>query len=281
MNTMSQPVSQLEYWNGAPGQKWVRNQAIMDASLADATAGLFACAAIAPGEKVLDIGCGSGETSLMAAAAVGPQGTVTGLDISKPLLELARRRAEGVANLRFIEADASAHPFTPAFDLLLSRFGVMFFDEPRAAFANIRKAAAPGGRIAFVCWRALSENEYAAMPFEIAKPLMPPLPPPNPHAPGPFALSDPDRLCGILAEAGFRDIALGKLDGAMRMGTTAEEAGIQATSLGPTARSLALFDDAVRARVLAAVTDAFRAYPVTDGHITCRIACWLVTAKCN
>ena len=223
---MSQPVSQLEYWNGAPGQKWVRNQAIMDASLADATAGLFARAAIAPGERVLDIGCGSGETSLMAAQAVGTQGAVTGLDISRPLLELARRRADGIANLNFIEADAATHAFEPAFDLLLSRFGVMFFDDPYKAFANIRTAAAPGGRMAFVCWRTLGENEYAAMPFEIARPLMPPLPPANPHAPGPFALCDPDRLGGILAEAGFRNVEIGKLDGAMRMGATPEQAGI-------------------------------------------------------
>ncbi len=278
---MNQPVSQLEYWNGAPGQKWVRNQAIMDASLADATAGLFALAAIAPGERVLDIGCGSGETSLMAARAVGPAGSVTGLDISRPLLELARHRAEGIANLDFREADASDHAFQPEFDLLLSRFGVMFFDDPLTAFTNIRKAAAPGGRMAFVCWRALAENEYAAMPFDIAKPLMPPLPPANPHAPGPFALCDPDRLRRILTEAGFLNIEIGKLDGVMRMGATPEQAGIQATSLGPTARSLALFDDAVRAKVLAAVTDRFRPYPLIDGQITCRIACWLVNAKCN
>jgi SAM-dependent methyltransferase len=278
---MTQPVSQLEYWNGAPGQKWVRNQAIMDASLADATAGLFSLAAIAPGERVLDIGCGSGETSLMAARGVGPAGAVTGLDISRPLLELARHRADGIANLNFIEADASAYGFSPQFDLLLSRFGVMFFDDPLAAFTNIRKAAAPGGRLAFVCWRALGENEYAAMPFDIAKPLMPPLPPPNPHAPGPFALCDPDRLRRILEDAGFLNIEIGKIDGAMRMGATPEQAGIQAISLGPTARSLALFDDAVRAKVLAAVTDAFRSYPLIDGQITCRIACWLVKAKCN
>lgn len=278
---MTQPVSQLEYWNGAPGQKWVRNQAIMDASLADATAGLFSLAAIAPGERILDIGCGSGETSLMAARAVGPAGAVTGLDISRPLLELARHRAEGIANLDFQEADASDHAFQPQFDLLLSRFGVMFFDDPLTAFTNIRKAAAPGGRMTFVCWRALGENEYAAMPFEVAKPLMPPLPPPNPHAPGPFALCDPDRLRRILTEAGFLNIEIGKLDGVMRMGATPEQAGIQATSLGPTARSLALFDDAVRAKVLAAVTDRFRSYPLIDGQITCRIACWLVNAKCN
>jgi SAM-dependent methyltransferase len=276
---MTGNAAQIEYWNGAPGEKWVRNQAVMDASLADATAGLMRLAAIRPGERVLDIGCGSGETSLLAAAAVGAGGRVTGVDVSRPLLELARRRAEGVANLRYVEGDAAIQPFAPEHDLLMSRFGVMFFADPAAAFANIRKAAAPGGRLAFVCWRAVTENEYAAMPFEIARPLMPPLPPADPHAPGPFALSDPDRLRSILDTAGFRAVSLEKLDGVMRMGTTAEQAGIQATSLGPTARALAKFGDDVRARVLAAVTGAFAAYPRTGGFITCRIACWLVGAK--
>jgi SAM-dependent methyltransferase len=276
---MTANAAQIEYWNGPAGEKWVRNQAVMDASLADATAGLLPLAAVQPGEHVLDIGCGSGQLSLLAADAVGPSGQVTGADISQPLLALARQRAAGRSNVRFIEADAATHAFAPEYDLLVSRFGVMFFDDPPAAFANIRRAARPGGRLAFVCWRPMPENEYAAMPFEIAKPLMPALPPADPHAPGPFALSDPDRLRGILAGAGFSAIAIDKLDGTMRMGETAEQAGIQATSLGPTARALAKMDDGVRAKVVAAVTDAFRTYPQTDGVITCRIACWLVSAR--
>jgi SAM-dependent methyltransferase len=276
---MTANAGQIEYWNGPSGEKWVRNQQVMDTSLADATAGLLSLANVHAGMRVLDIGCGSGETSLLAADAVSPGGAVTGLDISKPLLALARHRAAGRENVHFLEADAATHDFAPDYDLLLSRFGVMFFDDPPAAFANMRRAAAAGGRLAFVCWRALAENEYAAMPFEIAKPLMPALPPADPHAPGPFALADAGRLRGILADAGFSGIGMEKLDGLMRMGATAEQAGIQASSLGPTARALAKLDDAVRARVLAAVTDAFGAYPVTDGAITCRIACWLVSAK--
>ncbi len=276
---MTANAGQLEYWNGPAGEKWVRNQAVMDTSLADATAALLPLANIRPGERVLDIGCGSGQTSLLAADAVGAGGQVTGADISKPLLALARQRANGRANVRFIEADAATHAFAPEHDLLISRFGVMFFDDPAAAFANLHRAAAPGGRLAFVCWRPVEENEYAAMPFAVAKPLMPALPPADPHAPGPFALSDPDRLRGILAGAGFTGITINPLDGIMRMGATAEEAGIQATSLGPTARALAKMEEGVRARVVAAVTDAFRNYPKTDGAITCRIACWLVAAR--
>jgi SAM-dependent methyltransferase len=273
-------AGQIEYWNGAPGEKWVKNQQVMDASLASATAGLLSLAAIQPGERVLDIGCGSGEISLMAADAVGAAGQVTGADISRPLLILARRRAEGRGNVRLIEADAATHVFAPEHDLLISRFGVMFFDDPPGAFANLREAARPGGRLAFVCWRPVAENEYAAMPFEIAKTLMPPLPPADPHAPGPFALADVGRLRAILAGAGFSDIAITRHDGLMPMGTTPEQAGIQATSLGPTARALARLGDAdLNARVLAAVTDAFRTYPRTDGMINCRIACWLVGAR--
>ena len=231
--------------------------------------------AIRPSERVLDIGCGSVETSLLAASAVGAASQLTGVDISQPLLALARHRAEGLANLRYVEADAAHCAFAPEHDLLLSRFGVMFFDDSASAFANIRTAAATGGRLAFVCWRPVAENEYAAMPYEIAKPSMPPLPPFDPVAPGQFALSDPDRLHGIVAGASFSAIGIEKLDGVMRMGATVEEAGIQATSLCPTARALAKFDDAVRARVLEAVTEAFRAYPVTSGQI----ACWLVSAR--
>jgi SAM-dependent methyltransferase len=275
---MTANADQIAYWNGAPGEKWVKNQAVMDASLASATGALTALAAIKPGEAVLDIGCGSGQTSLMAADAVGAAGRVTGVDVSRQLLELARKRAEGRGNLRFIEADAATHPFAPEHDLLMSRFGVMFFDDPQSAFTNLRKAARPGGRLAFICWRGIAENEYAAMPFEIAKPLMPALPPADPHAPGPFALADADRLRVLLVGAGFCDIAIAKHDGLMPMGTTPEQAGIQATSLGPTARALRNFGEDVQARVLAAVTDAFRGYPRTDGVIHCRIACWLVSA---
>jgi SAM-dependent methyltransferase len=276
---MTANADQIAYWNGAPGEKWVKNQQVMDASLADATAGLLPLAAIKPGERVLDIGCGSGEISLLAADAVGDAGQMTGVDVSRPLLALARKRAQGRGNLRFVEADAATHPFAPEHDLLISRFGVMFFDDPMGAFANLRRAAKPGGRLAFICWRPMAENEYAAMPFEIAKPLMPPLPLADPYAPGPFALADGDRLRAILAGAGFSDIAIARHDGLMPMGGTAEQAGVQATSLGPTARALRNFDDGVRARVLATVTDAFRAWPKTDGMITCRIACWLVAAK--
>jgi SAM-dependent methyltransferase len=272
-------ADQIDYWNGPSGEKWVKNQQVMDASLASATVGLLPLAAIRLGERVLDIGCGSGEISLAAADAVGAAGQVTGVDVSRPLLALARERAEGRGNVRFVEADAATHVFAPDHDLLISRFGVMFFDDPQGAFANLRKAARPGGRLAFICWRPMVENEYAAMPFEIAKTLMPAFPPADPHAPGPFAFADSDRLRGILAGAGFSDVAINRHDGLMPMGTTAEQAGIQATSLGPTARALRNFDEDVRARVLAAVTDAFRAYPKTDGMITCRIACWLVAAK--
>lgn len=272
-------ADQIEYWNGPPGEKWVKNQQVMDASLASATTALLSLAAIQPGERVLDIGCGTGQTSLLAADAVGEGGDVLGVDVSRQLLALARRRAEGRANITFIEADAATYAFTPDRDLMMSRFGVMFFDDPTGAFANLRKAAKPSGRFAFICWRPVAENEYAAMPFEIAKPLMPPLPPADPYAPGPFAMSDPDRLRTILTGAGFSDIAIAKHDGLMPMGKTAEEAGIQATSLGPTARALRRFEPDVSGRVLAAVTEAFRSYPKTDGVIHCRIACWLVSAR--
>lgn len=277
---MTDNTGQIAYWNGPIGEKWARHQHEMDAALAGATAGLMPLAALKPGERVLDIGCGAGEVSLLAAEAVGPAGRVTGVDVSRPMLALARRRAEGRANLQFLEADAATHGFAPEFDVLMSRFGVMFFTDPVAAFANIRKAGAKNGRLAFICWRPLAENEWAARPLAVARPFLPPLPPPDPQAPGPFAFADAGRVRAILSGAGFRDIGIAPYDGVMPMGRTAEEAAYSAANLGPTARALAAAgDESLSRRVQEALVPLFRQFPMTDGVIAPRIACWLVSAR--
>lgn len=269
---------QIAYWNGPTAERWAKYQSEMDRNLADAMAGLLKLAAPQPGERVLDIGCGAGETSWRIAEMVGPGGAVLGVDISGPLLAQARGRAKA-KNVHFEQADASTYPFKPEYDLIFSRFGVMFFDDPPAAFANIRKAAAKEARLAFVCWRPVKENEWTMLPMAAAKPLLPEQLPADPLAPGPFAFADPERVKSILTQAGFRDIRIEKLDGVMDLGPSAEHAGFQMTNLGPVSRALRDESDDTRAKVLAAVTAAFAKSQKPGKTIAPGIACWLVSAR--
>lgn len=275
---MSSNQDQIDYWNGPTGEKWAKYQSEMDRNLADATAGLMKLAAPRPGERVLDIGCGAGEISWRAAEAVGPAGKVLGVDISRPLLNQARSHGSA-SNVRFEEADASVYPFKPEFDLIISRFGVMFFDDPKSAFANIRKAAAKDARLAFICWRPAKDNEWTTLPMEAAKPHLPEQPAPEPHAPGPFAFADAERLKGILRGAGFADVNIEKLDGVMDLGPDAGHAGFQMTNLGPVSRALRDENEETRAKVLAAVTAAFTKFQKPGKNVAPGIACWLVSAK--
>jgi ubiquinone/menaquinone biosynthesis C-methylase UbiE len=276
---MSVNQPQIDFWNGPTGQKWARHQSDMDRNLADIGAAAMALADAQLGERVLDIGCGNGATSLMLAEMVGPSGEVMGVDVSQPMLEIARSRVT-MPNVRFIEADAAVYPFAPDRDLIFSRFGVMFFVEPAAAFANIRKAAMRGGRLAFVCWRKMEENEWTMLPWRAAKPLLPEQKPADPHAPGPFAFADRDRTRAILADAGFRDIVIAPFNGQMHLGSSSEYAAVQLTSLmGPTSRALKDVDEATRAKVREAVAKAMAAFQGSAPEIAPGIACWLVSAK--
>jgi SAM-dependent methyltransferase len=171
--------------------------------------GRRALTALAPqaGETVLDIGCGGGDTALELSRLVSPNGTVVGVDLSAAVLAFARRAAEGCERVRFVQADAQMFPFESAsFDAAFSRFGVMFFADPAAAFINIRRSLKPNGRLAFVCWRALEENQLDIVPLTAASAHLPPQPVGDRDAPGPFALADPDRVHGILKGAGFEEI---------------------------------------------------------------------------
>ncbi|MDF2901645.1 MAG: SAM-dependent methyltransferase, partial [Phenylobacterium sp.] len=189
-------ADQIAYWNNAAGETWAALQDRLDRQIEPLGLRAIEAGAPQPGERVLDIGCGCGQTSFELARRVGPSGRVLGVDISAPMLEVARQRAAGAAaNVSFIEADAQTHAFqNGGFDLAISRFGVMFFDDPTAAFRNIGAALRPGGRLSFVCWRPMLENAWMATPLFAAMPLLPPLPPPDPAAPGPFAFADPERV---------------------------------------------------------------------------------------
>ncbi len=271
---MSGNEAQIEYWNGAVGERWAAFQPVLDKALAAISDAALAFAAAKPGERVLDIGCGTGTTTYALAKTVGAGGSVTGVDISRPMLAAARARGTGV---NFREGDASVQLFHPTHDLVFSRFGVMFFDDPVAAFANIRKAVAPHGRLAFVCWRSVQENLWASVPIAAALPLLPPQEPADPLAPGPFAFADSERLKDILSKAGYRNVRTEKLDSTMNMGATVDDAVEQALRVGPLARAASDIDDATRDKVRAAVRDVLAKF-ATPAGIVPPAACWLVGA---
>ncbi len=276
---MSGNEQQIEYWNGQVGDRWASFQARLDAAMTDIASAAYGFAAAKPGERVLDVGCGCGTTSLELARAVGSSGAVVGIDISHPMLEVARRRAaETGAAVDFREADASDYAFTPEFDLMFSRFGVMFFADPVAAFANIREALKPGGRMRFVCWRSAAENLWATVPFAAVQDLLPPQDPTDPHAPGPFAFADGDRLKAILTQAGFADARLEKLETHMHMGADVDEAVEQAFKIGPLARALAQADEGVKGEVRTRIREALAKFQTAKG-IALPAACWLVGAS--
>jgi ubiquinone/menaquinone biosynthesis C-methylase UbiE len=212
-------AEQIEYWNSKVGDTWARMQARLDRAFTPVTAALLSVAAPQPGEDVLDVGCGTGETTLALAGAVGDDGAATGVDISDALLARARERAdELLCDADFLNADAATFDAEPGFDLIISRFGVMFFDDPVAAFANLHRLAAPGGRLVFACWQPPAENLWATLPMQALAALLPEQPAADPHAPGPFAFADPARVEAILTAAGWQDVAFDDLPFEMVVG---------------------------------------------------------------
>ncbi len=202
-------TDQAEYWSGPSGEKWVQKQEMFDALMTPVLKLLLDRVGMKSGQKVLDIGCGTGASLLQLAGVVGPSGHVTGVDVSTPMLAMARARVEtaGLDNVTCIEADAQVYDFgSMAVDQIVSRFGVMFFEDPYAAFANIGKALAPGGTITFITWAGLPENPWFRLPIEFAKARVGSPPPPDPRAPGPMAFSEQDYVTDILTQAGFRNV---------------------------------------------------------------------------
>lgn len=276
-------AEQIRYWNESAGPRWVAHQKLLDAQLAHLGELTMQRAAVAPGGRIVDVGCGCGTTSLELARRAGEGGAVLGVDVSAPMLEVARRRAAeaGVANVRFANADAQTHVFSEGdAGLVFSRFGVMFFADPRAAFANLRRALAPAGRLAFVCWQALKKNPWMAVPLAAAAQHVALPPPPAPDAPGPFSLADPARVEGILAGAGFAQIVLESIEGELTLGGTTDldEAAAFLIQLGPTSALLRDADDTTRARVTAAIRDAIAPYHGAAG-VRMGSAFWVVTAR--
>lgn len=267
-------AQQVAYWNESAGPTWAELQAPLDRQLAPLGRRAMSELDLGPGRRVLDIGCGAGETTL-SLAQTGTE--AVGVDISRPLLEIARSRSEGRAEVTFLEADAQTHPFPPgSFDAVFSRFGVMFFADPAAAFANIRQALKPGGQIAFVCWRTPAQNPIMSLPMQAALAHVdaPPAPP-EPGAPGPFAFADPDRVRAILAAAGFENVAITAHDEAIGPGDLETTLAL-ALRVGPLG-ALLRENPAKRDAVIAAVRAALAPYDGPDG-VKLGSATWIVTA---
>ncbi|MFO0679928.1 MAG: class I SAM-dependent methyltransferase [Polyangiaceae bacterium] len=273
-------VEQSRYWNEQGGPKWVALEDALDAQLEPFGKAVLGKLALQGDERVIDVGCGAGATSILLSESV-PRGRVTGVDVSGPLVARARVRGASRSNLAFTLADAQTFAFEAASaDVLFSRFGVMFFDDPVAAFANLRTALRPGGRLAFVCWRPMSENPSFTLPLEAGRPFLvePPVPP-APGAPGPFAFAETGRVATLLASAGFASIDVTPFDTDIAVaGRSDLEAAVDlALNVGPLARALPEVDPTTREKLRDAVRAAFLPHHGPRGVIL-PAATWIATA---
>lgn len=275
---MTDNREQIEFWNDKAGPRWLAADAYIAGMLGEVAQPLLARAAPKPGERVLDVGCGTGQTSLAIAHRVGPSGRVLGVDISAPLLARAKERAVDVPQLAFAEADAQTHGFAEAsFDLVCSRFGVMFFVDPVAAFANLARATAPTGRLGFVCWRSVIENPWFGEPLAAMAQHIEPPPRGEPGAPGPFAFAERSRIEQVLASA-WTSVAIEPLDLDLKLGDDPDDALRFAQDVGATASSLAEASAEARDRALVSMREVFAKHHGSSG-VRLRGAMWLVTAS--
>ncbi|MGE6699207.1 class I SAM-dependent methyltransferase [Hyphomonas sp. NPDC076900] len=273
-------TSQIEYWNGPAGRKWVRDADRMDVMLSPFVDVIISPVLPGPGQAVIDIGCGAGALSLNVAASA-MNVSVTGVDVSAPLIELAKHRSAAVgAGIEFVVADAAVWRPAQPVDLVLSRFGVMFFADPVAAFANIRAGVKPKGRLRFACWRPLAENTWALAPLQAAMHLLktPPAPPP-PGTPGPFAFGDADHVGHILTESGWSNISITPWDGDLVLpGASAEDTAEFMLEMGPLWRAITeqgIDPDVVKG----AVVTRLKELAGEDGRTRLKAAAWIVEAE--
>jgi SAM-dependent methyltransferase len=275
----------IRYWNEAAGPAWVAMQERLDVQVGPLGSVALERAQVAAGERVLDVGCGCGGTTLEIAETVGERGRVVAVDVSEPMLGRARERAAAAGLDERIEwrcEDAQTARFDAAgFDCLYSRFGVMFFADPPRAFANLRRALRPGGRLVFVCWQARERNPWMTVPALAAMQHVPFPPPPPPDAPGPFAFADPGRVRAILDAAGFAAIEHEPLETAMRLGGGGVDDALELfLAVGPVGQALreAQAGPDLRARVLDSLRAAFERFRTPDG-VAAPAAAWIVSAR--
>ena len=275
-------MDQIEFWNGDHGAAWARHAEIVDVMFAEITDAVLEAAAIRVGDRVLDLGCGNGGTTLPVTEKVTPIGSVTAIDVSAPMLERAQARADaaGLVNITFVLGDASVYPFAEnAFDALVSRLGAMFFDDPEETFRRLVPALDPGGRIALGVWRGPRENLWAMGPVAAAREFLDMPPRPGPEDPGPFSFADPDRVRSVLGGAGLTDIALAPLDFQIPLGRTLEEALNFVMEMGPLSAPLATVAGDNRKKAIAAITKVLQENQGDDGIVRLAGACWIITAR--
>jgi SAM-dependent methyltransferase len=277
METESHNDEQITLWNGVAGQAWVDEQALLDRVLAPFQDLLVKAVRASAARRVLDVGCGTGSTAV-AVARLLDGGRCTGIDVSEPMIAAARARAERErAPASFLRADAQVYAFEPgSFDMIISRFGVMFFADPVQAFANLRRAAEDDAGLRFVCWRSAAENPFMTTAERAAAPLLPGLPARQPDAPGPFALADEGRLARILEESGWTAIDIQPIDVPCTL--PEPELDRYLTRFGPVGLALGAVDEPTRTRVIQTVRAAFDPF-VHGGEVRYTAACWMVGAR--
>jgi SAM-dependent methyltransferase len=269
-------MKQTKPWSGVAERGWVEAQELLDRLFKPFEEMIVG--EITAGSAVLDVGCGTGNTTLAVAQVLGANGRSIGIDISEPMIAAARARAErGGARASFILANAQTHEFEPAsFDLILSRFGVMFFDDPVRAFANLRRAAKDGAELRFIAWRSADENPFMTTAERAASPLLPNLPVRRPDAPGQFAFADRRRVHSILEESGWAGIEIQPIDVVCAMPES--QLVEYLTRLGPVGAALQEADEHTRAKVIETVRPAFDPY-VHGTDVRFTAACWMVRGR--
>ena len=270
---------QEEMWNGVGGKAWVRAQTLLDTAFQPFADILVQAVTAAGATSVLDIGCGTGATTLAMAEALGPDADCLGLDISETMITHARKRAaETGSTAEFIVADAQTHPFEAGrFDMITSRFGVMFFEDPVAAFRNLNRAAQPGTTLTMFSWRGPEENPFMTAAETAARPLLPGLPEREPNARGQFGFADAARVERILSEAGWSDAASEKIDVPCRFPLSTLD--VYVSLMGPVGYAMAQgVDEETRDKVIEAVRGALMDF-VEGDEIVFTAACWKTTAQ--
>ena len=270
---------QETYWQEDAGPKWAEHADQMDRRIGHLGDAAMERLGLTPGLSVLDVGCGCGATALQMAQRVEPGGSVTGVDLSQVMLDVGRARAEQQAlhNVSFHRADVQTHTFSEPFDAVFSRFGVMFFDDPEAAFQNLAHTLRPGGRLAFVCWCSPKINPWLAVPRAAIEDLVEMPPPPDPGAPGPFAFADPKRVVGLLEQAGLKDAACDLQEAPLLLGDNPDSAIEFYFQLGPFAELLSETSPEVKARCMEALRLALEPFQTDDG-VAMPTSTWVVSA---